>query len=1125
MVSSVSQGAGRAPDGRKYYGVPQGWATPGREVEVDLQAPMVGREREFRQLAKHVEDAVGGRGSLVLISGEAGIGKTRLVQEIKTLAASKGVQIFSGWGLFESLTPYMPFREALRTGGLEQLFAESAPRVEAAYLVTHTGLLVKSALREGARLDPDLFASMLLTVGRFVQESLSKLQGEDDPGTLTRLDYGGHSILLNRGPSANLIAVVDGRENEFLVRDMGEVVLRVHESYGRVLETWNGDEDGVRGIEESLQPLLSRHDGIRYGEANPKGRRNLLFENVCLGLARRAEIGPILLCIEDLHWADPSTVALLHYIARNTRTCGVCILGTYRPEDLSAEGGRPHHLVGAMQRMEREDLFDVVELRRLPAPDTAKVLSSVLGGGTVPEELARRIQEDTEGNPLFVVELVRLMLEEGWLRRENGGWSSGIDLREVDVPRRVQAVIQRRLGRLGDAERQILDVAATNGEEFTAVIVASALDLEPVALQPALRALEQRHRLIRAQDDRYRFDHVKIKEVLYDDLPPEFQSRCHGLVASAMETQYHDRLDDLAGEIAFHYYRSGERKKALPYLRRAMDRASKQFANAEAIRFCSEALELEEDDVGRVGLLETQGALDDLIGDYGGALASYRRVLDLAGGEGKRAETLGKMGRIFTKQGEYEESIRACREALSLVEGKASFEEALALTNLGDARFQRGDYDQALDALRKGLEISERTGDHKGIAQSLNNAANVHLARGEYDQALEGYRKGLEIWEKLGDLQGVAGSVSNAARVHARRGDYDQALEGYRRSLEIFRRIGDQWGEAMVLHNVAGVHFAKGDYDQALEGSQESLEISARIGDQPGVAHSLGGAATLHAERGEYDQALQGYRKAAEVLRRIGDLRGIAQTLDNAATVHFECGDYDEALEGYAKSLEIWERIGNQEGIAVSLSNAAILHAERGQYDQALEEYRKSLELRERIGDPRGMALVLMNLGWAHEEHGSRDLAIECVERSLKIAGDLGAVAIELPARLILAEICFRMGDLDKAQSLSQSALSDSTRLNLKPNISQAQRILGMVGRERRAWKESISYFEQTVETSIQQGSRLMEGKSRYEFGLMWKMKGDAANAREQLDSAAGIFRGLGLERWLSKVEGAREEL
>src|SRR3990172_8023346 len=138
------------------------WPHGGGELEILYAPEMVGREKEFGMLAKHLDDAIEGRGSLVLISGEAGIGKTRLVQELKALAASKGVPVLSGNGLFESMTPYMPFREVLRSGGLEHLFAENAPRVEAAYIVTHTGLLVKAAVRGEARRDPDLFASNLL---------------------------------------------------------------------------------------------------------------------------------------------------------------------------------------------------------------------------------------------------------------------------------------------------------------------------------------------------------------------------------------------------------------------------------------------------------------------------------------------------------------------------------------------------------------------------------------------------------------------------------------------------------------------------------------------------------------------------------------------------------------------------------------------------------------------------------------------------------------------------------------------------------------------------------------------------------------------------------------------------
>jgi tetratricopeptide (TPR) repeat protein len=281
----------------------------------------------------------------------------------------------------------------------------------------------------------------------------------------------------------------------------------------------------------------------------------------------------------------------------------------------------------------------------------------------------------------------------------------------------------------------------------------------------------------------------------------------------------------------------------------------------------------------------------------------------------------------------------------------------------------------------------------------------------------------------------------------------------------------------------------------------------------------------VHTEQGNYDQALEAYRKSLEIFQRIGDQRGIADTLNNAANVRAERGDYEQALEGHRRCLEILQRIGDQRGMAMTLNNAATVHAERGDYEQALEGYRKSLELREKIGDQRGMAETLKNLGWAHEEHGDRDLALDCVERSLRIAREHGVVMMGLHAQLALAEIYLRMGELDKAQSLSDPALSESTRLNLKPIVSEAQRILGMVGRERKAWAESISCFEQTVETSRRMGGRLTEGKSRYEFGLMWKMKGDAAEAREQLDSAARIFQGLGLEHWLAKVERAREGL
>jgi len=134
---------------------------------------MVGREDELKELQAYLDRAAEGEGNTVFISGEAGIGKTRLVNELKQIAQSKGYQILSGNSMYESLTPLMPVMEALRSGGLESLFAEEAPKVEAVYLVTHSGLLIKEVVRQETKLDPDIFSSVLTTLSEFASQSLS----------------------------------------------------------------------------------------------------------------------------------------------------------------------------------------------------------------------------------------------------------------------------------------------------------------------------------------------------------------------------------------------------------------------------------------------------------------------------------------------------------------------------------------------------------------------------------------------------------------------------------------------------------------------------------------------------------------------------------------------------------------------------------------------------------------------------------------------------------------------------------------------------------------------------------------------------------------------------------------
>ncbi len=1014
----------------------------GMMPHLGFQPKMVGREDELSELQTYLDKAAAGQGRTVFVSGEAGIGKTRLVNELKQLAQSQGFQILSGNSMYESLTPFMPFIEALRSAGLESLFAEETPRVEAVFLVTHTGLLIKEITRRETKLNPDIFSSMLTTVSNFVKESLSILLGEDKDGALNTLGYENYRILLESGRSASLVVIMSGRENEFLINDMREIFLRVDKKYGGMLEDWDGDGEKIDSIEKLLEPLITsgKYDGIYYGKEDPKARRNLLFENVSMGLARLAQKAPALLCIEDLQWADPSSLALAHYIARNTREHGLLILGTYRPEDVTANEGNGHLLIETMQLMDREGLNERMKLKRLPEECMVDFLSSLLGKIDLDEEFTNSIYKETEGNPLFMIELVKFLEEEDYFENREGVWILAKNLEDVKIPSKIYNVIKRRLNRLGSEDREILDYASVIGENFTSTILVEALGVERIQLLEQLRVLEQTHRLIQPSNGSYRFDHAKIKEVAYGEIPEELRREYHSVVANSIETLNKGNMDKVIGDLAFHYFRCPDRRRALPYFLKAAERAKDRFANAEAIRFYGEALKLEEDVEGRLASFEALGSVYRLMGDYERGLESYRSALELAQEKKKRAEILARIGGVHYSGGDYDESMSSFTEALGYAEEEGSMEEALALRGIGNVHLARGDYDRALEYYERSLVMSEKMGDEKGIGGTLNCIGVVHSSRGDCDRALEYYERSLAMSEKIGDRAGIMTTLNNIGVVHHTRGDCDRALEYYERSLAIKEKIGDQERIAATLNNIGEVHRVRGDYDRALEYFERSLAIRENIGDQAGI----GG------------------------------------TLSNIGVVHHNRGEDDRALKYYGRAVVISERIGNQEYLGEHLHNIGIVHKERGDYDQALGYFRKGLSIWEK----------------------------------LEVQWEICNTYCEI------AEVHLEKRELEKAQEFCNLAASISAEVHNRKLSAMSGRISGMVYRECETWKEATNNFEESIKAFEDMGEKLGEAESHYEFGLMWKAKGDADKAKEHLNKALKVFEELKLER---NAERARE--
>jgi len=435
--------------------------------------PFVGRETEWESLLAHWDRVKSGQGHLVLVSGEAGIGKSRLAEELSQYVRQRGNWVACGRCYeYERTLPH--------------------------------GLLA------------DLLRAVLSATGSQALERLLPWQ------------------------AAELACVAP---------ELGEQLPPPPQGF-----------------------LPAGHEQAR------------LFDALTLLLLDLAQQNPpLLLVLEDLHWAHDSTLAWLHYLARRLSQAPILLLATYRCEEV----GPDHPLHGLVLQLERSRLAERLELSRLPC----EALARWMAGAS--DSLVARIHHQTEGNPFFTLETLRALFEEGRTRLVGGRWVEEAALSGLPIPTSVRQTIQLRLERLSPPARKAGAIAAVIGRAFDFDLLERAWGQGEEATLEALDELLRR-RLVREghgpSSRDYEFDHHLVQEVIYQGLHYRRRRRLHRLVGEAMERLYADQ-PGVAGELAHHFQQAREWARALPYLLQAGDRARGLYAYREAIDYYQQALE------------------------------------------------------------------------------------------------------------------------------------------------------------------------------------------------------------------------------------------------------------------------------------------------------------------------------------------------------------------------------------------------------------------------------------------------------------------------------------------------------------------------------------------------------
>lgn len=833
------------------------------QVHIDARhlLPFVGRQEEFDFLVERWNRAAQGTGSTVLMSGEAGIGKSRLAGELMRHVEERGGRVLRGSAGFPETSPYQCFVEALR---------------------------LATPLLAAAQLAPIWLAS------------LARLLPE----------------LREHFPEASSQAALD-----------------------------------------------------------PERAQQRLFEAIVRAILELAKPRPLVLILEDLHWADEATVDAFRFLARRVPLAPVLIVATYRDEEAP---GTP-----ALRRLRRELQTQGLAHQVAPRPLDLADVSALLTSAGHPQnseasELARFLHGRSEGSPLFLTHLIQ----------------AGPDPRSSDTPQPLRRLVAGQLDALDAPERTIAEVAALVGQQFTTEVLEEVTGWHARAVADALDTLIRR-RMVREVSEigrfEYGFTHQLVRAAIHDGVPPARAKQRHRRIAVVLERLYPDRLLELAPALARHCEAAGDDAAAAVRHLEAGRHAVDVGAHDVALVHFDRGLALADEPAIRASLLLERETLHDLRGTRDAQrddLDELERLATVSSNDDLFCDMLHRRFRAARAVGvasaEQADHLEALKRRVKLARQSSRWTRTLALS---EAKYfeTTGRSDEALSAARAAAEASSESRDLPQLVEALCVLARIEARRGNFS---EGSQLLLEASHH------AEGSASSTCRVLEQQANQAIKQDDYVRLEELCLQLsqhcaamGDRKGEAAALSWMAIALLRLDRYGDSLAHFERAHAICLDIDDRPRAATILVNRAHLDMTLGAFSNAAAALERALAIHKSLDDFDGTFSCVDNLSAVCAYMGDGRRAKELALAALDLARHGKSSTFEASALENLAEAEGACGDVLAAIAAMESALSKRREIESSVAVAWGLANLAVWYANAGDFKTACERIATMLTSEG------------------------------------------------------------------------------------------------------------------------------------------
>ena len=657
--------------------------------------------------------------------------------------------------------------------------------------------------------------------------------------------------------------------------------------------SWMGAIPVVGGLAEAIYKTSKTLGEKRYG--NSIRNQEDFFILLMTRLRKLAKENPIVVFLDDLQWADASSLSLLLYLSKNLHDLPypLLLIGSYRPEDVRRGRNNPqtgkldrHPLEEKVNVLMRYDACREIALGAFSRAQLEAYLLQRFPHQNFTPQFIDELEHVCGGNALFVQEMLTNMIERGMIAERDGVWELVTHPDYSKLPQTVEGVIKERYERLAEDLKEMLQVAAVEGDEFSFEVLESILQENRLALNQRIDSLMNKHALVHRSGKLsekvmrlYEFTHNLVQKYIYYSMGIEFRREIHRMIAGTLkELLSEDALSKWAEEYSLHLG-VGEgiidehrhiTLNALPVKPREID-AIEEYMRLQEILVDQHSTTFNNE--------EAIAGCDHLIA-----------LMQIIGGDGTEKMTyLSKKVRLLALIGRWVEAEELYRQQLiTLRERGDRAGEAHVLTSLADLVRRLGRGDEAEQLFREGESIAREIEDRTALAHAVGYRGLLHWRRGEHDQALECYREQEEIAQELGDLFSYGMALGNRGSLYADIGKFEEAISCYNESEKIASECDDPLGVANAVGNRGVIYLDRGEYDKALASFQQEEEIERKAGFRRGIAGAVGNRGTVHLMRKEYSQALECFLQAAREHREIGFRYGLTSWLSELANTLIE---------------------------------------------------------------------------------------------------------------------------------------------------------------------------------------------------------------------------------------------